>query len=408
MEYYFKTQQMSVGYQGETLIHDIEIGLYKGEILTLIGPNGAGKSTILKSIAKQLKLISGLVYLDKKELHHMSGMELSQKMAVVFTEKIKTELMTCEDVVATGRYPYTGHFGILSKKDNAIIDEAMELVHVSEIRNQDFIKISDGQRQRVMLARAICQEPEIIILDEPTSFLDVKYKLEFLSVLQELRIRKGLTVIMSIHELELAEKVSDKILCINGAYVDRFGNPEEIFQAGYIKSLFGIETGNFDEENGSMELEPAKGKADIFVIAGGGSGRSIYRKLQRERKTFITGIIYENDLDFPVARALAAELIAVKAFEPVNKVILEQAQKAIDSCSKVICCRKEFGSLETANKKLLEYARQNGKEVEITERLGSYGKSHYDSGNDVRCRKEFSCGRTLQNNEAGWVQGSSV
>ncbi|MDD6491258.1 MAG: ABC transporter ATP-binding protein [Firmicutes bacterium] len=370
MGYYFKTEQMSVGYQGKTLIHDIEIGLRKGEILALIGPNGAGKSTILKSIAKQLKLIHGVVYLDKKELNHMSGLELSQKMAVVFTEKIKAELMTCEDVVATGRYPYTGHFGILSKEDYVIIEEAMELVHVTEIRNQDFTKISDGQRQRVMLARAICQEPEIIILDEPTSFLDVKYKLEFLSVLQELRVRKGLTVIMSIHELELAERVSDRILCVRGAYVDRFGKPEEIFREGYIKSLFGIETGSFDEENGSMELEPAKGKADIFVIAGGGSGRNIYRKLQRGRRAFITGIIYENDLDFPVARALATELIAAKAFEPVEKFTIEQAKKVIDSCSEVICCREEFGSLETANKELLEYARQNGKVVEITERLG--------------------------------------
>lgn len=370
MGYYFKTEQMSVGYQGKPLIHDIEIGLHKGEILTLIGPNGAGKSTILKSIAKQLKLIHGVVYLDKEELNHMSGLELSQKMAVVFTEKIKTELMTCEDVVSTGRYPYTGHFGILSKEDHAAIEEAMQLVHVTEIRHQDFTKISDGQRQRVMLARAICQEPEIIILDEPTSFLDVKYKLEFLSVLQELRVRKGLTVIMSIHELELAERVSDRILCVSGAYADRLGKPEEIFQAGYIKSLFGIETGSFDEENGSMELEPAKGKADIFVIAGGGSGRSIYRKLQRERRSFVTGVIYENDQDFPVARALATELIAAKAFEPVDKFTIEQAKKAIDSCRKVICCRKEFGSLETANKELLEYAKQNGKEVEITERLG--------------------------------------
>lgn len=364
MGYYFKTEQMSVGYQGKPLIQNIEIGLNKGEILTLIGPNGAGKSTILKSIAKQLKLIGGAVYLDKKETAQMSGTELSQRMAVVFTEKLKTELMTCEDVVATGRYPYTGHFGILSKEDDSIIEEAMELVHVTEIRNQDFTKISDGQRQRVMLARAICQEPEIIILDEPTSFLDVKYKLEFLSVLQELRARKGLTVIMSIHELELAERVSDRILCVNGAYVERLGKPEEIFRAGYIKSLFGIETGSFDEENGSMELEPPGEKADIFVIAGGGSGRSTYRKLQRERKAFITGIIYENDLDFPAARALAAEVIAMKAFEPVDKAALEQAKKAIDSCSKVICCRKQFGSLEIANKELLEYARQNEKVVE--------------------------------------------
>ena len=153
-------------------------------------------------------------------------------------------------------------------------------------------------------------------------------------------------------------------MCINGFHVDRFGNPEEIFKEGYIKSLFSIETGCFDEENGSMELEPAKGKADIFVIAGGGSGRSVYRKLQRERKAFITGIIYENDLDFPAARALAAELIVAKAFEPVNKVVFEQALKAMDSCNKVICCRKEFGSLETANKELLAYAYKSGKAVE--------------------------------------------
>lgn len=364
MEYYFKTEQLSVGYQGEPLIRDIGIGLQKGEILTLIGPNGAGKSTILKSIAKQLELVHGFVYLDAKELHQMSGLELSQKMAVVFTEKIKAELMTCEDVVATGRYPYTGRFGILSKEDHAIMEEAMRLVHVTEIRKQAFTRISDGQRQRVMLARAICQEPEIVILDEPTSFLDVKYKLEFLSALQELRIQKGLTVIMSIHELELAERISDRILCINGEYADRFGKPEEIFQAGYIKSLFGIETGSFDEENGNLELEPAKGKPDIFVIAGGGSGRSIYRKLQRERKAFITGIIYENDLDFPTAGALAAELIGAKAFEPVNQVMINRAKEAIDSCSKVICCRKEFGSLESANKELLAYARQKGKEIE--------------------------------------------
>lgn len=246
MEYYFKTERLGVGYQGEALIQDIEIGLHKGEILTLIGPNGAGKSTILKSIAKQLKLICGVVYLDKKELNYMSGLELSQKMAVVFTEKIKTELMTCEDVVATGRYPYTGRFDILTKEDHDIIEETMELVHVTKIRNQDFTRISDGQRQRVMLARAICQEPEIIILDEPTSFLDVKHKLEFLSALQKLRIRKRLTVIMSIHELELAKIISDKILCLKEGHVERCGAPEEIFESDFIKQLFNINEDCFE------------------------------------------------------------------------------------------------------------------------------------------------------------------
>ena len=185
MDYYFKTEQMSVGYNKEALIKDINIVLNKGEILTLIGPNGAGKSTVLKSISKQLKLIHGLVYMDKDDLSLMSDTMLSQKMAVVFTEKLRSELMTCEDVVATGRYPYTGHLGILSAEDHLHVKKAMDLVHVTAIKDHDFTKISDGQRQRVMLARAICQNPEIIILDEPTSFLDVKHKLEFLSLLQK-------------------------------------------------------------------------------------------------------------------------------------------------------------------------------------------------------------------------------
>ncbi len=247
-EYYFRTEKMTVGYQKQPLIKEIEIRLKKGEILTLIGPNGAGKSTILKSIARQLDLIAGAVFLDEKNMAGFSGNELSQKMAVVLTEKLRTEMMTCEDVVATGRYPYTGRFGVLSEADHQVIEEAMELVHVTEIRDQDFTKISDGQRQRVMLARAICQEPEIIILDEPTSHLDIKYKLEFLTILQEMRRKKGLTVIMSLHELELAERISDKVLCVDGEVVDRFGSPEEVFDPRYIAKLFSIDAGDFEEE----------------------------------------------------------------------------------------------------------------------------------------------------------------
>ena len=219
---------MSVGYQKQPLIEQMEFGLQKGEILTLIGPNGAGKSTVLKSIAGQLALIGGTVWLEDMSTRQMTGKQLAKKMAVVLTQRLRAELMTCEDVVATGRYPYTGRFGILSEADRQAVGEAMELACVTQIKDLDFGRISDGQRQRVMLARAICQEPEILILDEPTSYLDVKYKLEFLHALQMLRQKKGLTVIMSLHELELAERVSDRVLCLNGTCVDRDGRPEEV------------------------------------------------------------------------------------------------------------------------------------------------------------------------------------
>ncbi len=246
--YYFATKKMCVGYGEKPLIKDVEIALEKGKIVSLIGPNGAGKSTVLKSIAGQLKLLGGAVYLGKTDIADMKGNTLAKKMSVVFTQKVRAELKTCRDVVATGRYPYTGWFGVLSKEDGRIVDEVMELAHIMDIGGQDFQKISDGQKQRVMLARALCQEPEIIVLDEPTSYLDIRYKLEFLSILDEMRKKKGLTVIMSLHELELAKLISDKILCLKGEYIERYGTPEEIFEADFIRKLYGIEDGIFAED----------------------------------------------------------------------------------------------------------------------------------------------------------------
>ena len=164
------TENLTVGYDGKPLIRDIRLSLEKGQILTLIGPNGAGKSTILKSLIRQLKLVGGAVWLDNTSMEHMTDKEISRKMAVVMTERIHPELMTCEDVVATGRYPYTGTLGILGAEDHEKVKSAMQLVHAWELRDRDFSAISDGQRQRILLARAICQEPEVIVLDEPTSF----------------------------------------------------------------------------------------------------------------------------------------------------------------------------------------------------------------------------------------------
>ena len=289
---------------------------------------------------------------------------MSKKMAVVMTKRLRAELMTCEDVVATGRYPYTGRFGVLSKDDHKAVENAMELVQVAEIGDSLFDRISDGQRQRVMLARAICQEPEILILDEPTSYLDVRHKLEFLSILQKLCRERQLTVILSLHELELAEKISDRILCVDGRTVDRIGTPEEVMTDGYITQLYGIRMGSYDEESSDMELAAPEGTPEVFVIAGAGSGRKVFRRLQREGIPFATGVLYENDLDYPVAKALAAEVIAERPFEPVSRATLQAAKERLERCDSVICCRENFGSQEAFQRELLEYAKQLGKCME--------------------------------------------
>ena len=228
--YYFQMDELSVGYNGKPLIEHINIGVKKCEIVTLIGPNGSGKSTILKSITRQLRLLGGRVSFDEQNIHQMSYREMSTKMAVVLTERMRPELMTCHDIVATGRYPYTGRLGILSREDEKKVEEAMCAVHARELGSRDFNAISDGQRQRVLLARAICQEPEVIVLDEPTSFLDVKHKLELLAILRRMAKEKQITVIMSLHEIDLAEKIADKIICVRGDHRFYCGTPEEIFQ----------------------------------------------------------------------------------------------------------------------------------------------------------------------------------
>ena len=137
-DYYVATKNLSVGYHKKTVLENLTFGVNRGEILTLIGPNGAGKSTVLKSLAKQLKPIAGTVFIDQKDLAGFGREALSKKLAVVFTQRLRTELMTCRDVVSAGRYPYTGRFGILSAADRQTVAEAMTLVRIASIADADF------------------------------------------------------------------------------------------------------------------------------------------------------------------------------------------------------------------------------------------------------------------------------
>ena len=356
-EDYIWTENMTVGYGKTPLIRQIGIHVRAGEIVTLIGPNGAGKSTILRSVIRQLGLLEGTVYLDGMPMKGMGEREIAKRMSILMTERIHPELMTCEDVVGTGRYPYTGRMGILTAEDRGKVREAMELVHAWDLASRDFSQISDGQKQRILLARAICQDPSVIVLDEPTSFLDIRHKLELLTILKDLVRRKKVAVLMSLHELDLAQKLSDYIVCVKGEYIERCGTPEEIFTSSYITGLYGITKGSYYAEFGCLEMEPVKGKPQVFVIGGNGSGIPVYRRLQRMVIPFAAGILHENDVDYPIARALASQVISEMPFEPIREETYDRAAEVLASCGQVICCLKEFGTLNDMNRKLAELGR---------------------------------------------------
>ena len=356
-EDYIWTENMTVGYGKTPLIRQIGIHVRAGEIVTLIGPNGAGKSTILRSVIRQLGLLEGTVYQDGMPMKGMGEREIAKRMSILMTERIHPELMNCEDVVGTGRYPYTGRMGILTAEDRGKVREAMELVHAWDLASRDFSQISDGQKQRILLARAICQDPSVIVLDEPTSFLDIRHKLELLTILKDLVRRKKVAVLMSLHELDLAQKLSDYIVCVKGEYIERCGTPEQIFTSSYITGLYGITKGSYYAEFGCLEMEPVKGKPQVFVIGGNGSGIPVYRRLQRMGIPFAAGILHENDVDYPIARALASQVISEMPFEPIREETYDRAAEVLASCGQVICCLKEFGTLNDMNRKLAELGR---------------------------------------------------
>lgn len=374
-----RTENLSVGYGKKVLLTDVELEVRTGSVLTLIGPNGSGKSTILKTLTRQLKAMGGRILLwggreegrekDREirdnemwlDMKDMSGEEIAKSLAMVMTERPTPELMTCREVVGTGRYPYVGMLGILGGEDWRKVDEALHIVGAMEVAERSFYEISDGQRQRVMLARALCQEPEVLVLDEPTSYLDMRYKLDILETIRRLSKERGIAVVMSLHELDLAMKISDRIACVDGEKVTKQGTPEEIFQGGYIQELYGVSEECFNPLTGAMYPKATKGLPKCFVIGGGGYGIPVYYRLFREGIPFSAGILFENDLEMDAARACACEVISVGAFEGMDEKAREKAYERINACDVVLCPLKEFGPLNEANKELMEYALHCGK-----------------------------------------------
>ncbi len=230
-------QELTVGYR-TPLIEGIALQVRPGEIVALVGPNGAGKSTILKTLASQLKGLGGSVLLDGRETEAIPAGEKAKRLALLLTQPVRPDRMTCREVVETGRYPYTGYFGTLSSRDRATAEEAIALVEAGDFAERAFTQVSDGQRQRVLLARALCQEPGALLLDEPTAFLDIYHKAVFLELLRGMADRKGLGVVVTMHEPELAARAADWAVCIKAGELYCQGPAQEVLTPEGIRGLF--------------------------------------------------------------------------------------------------------------------------------------------------------------------------
>ena len=266
MKYRCETKELAIGYGSAPLASGITLGAVPGQILALIGPNGAGKSTLLKTLAGQLAPLGGAVLLDGRSLTDYTGPARARKLALMLPHTRRTELTSCFEFAAAGRIPYTGRLGILSDTDRQAVRDALELVGAAPLAGRDFNCISDGQRQRVLLARAICQQPGVLLLDEPTSFLDVKGKIELLTILQKLAHEQGLAVIVSLHELDMAQKIADAVVCVFPHSVSGVLTPKEAFAPKNIRALYSLTKEQYEAVFGPEK--PAGPKFEHYVRSG--------------------------------------------------------------------------------------------------------------------------------------------
>lgn len=226
---------LSVGYKvGHAVVSDINLTLQSGKLASLIGANGVGKSTLLKTLTGFLPKLEGSLLLDGKDISEFSQRALARQISIVLTQKPEVQNLTVEEIVGLGRSPYTGFFGKLHANDQQIVDESITAVGIEKLKNRMIQTLSDGERQKVMIAKALAQQTPVIFLDEPTAFLDFSSKVETFQLLQRMAHEMGKLILLSSHDLELAVRFSDTLLQVNGDGLRTVSNEEVTHQMQMI------------------------------------------------------------------------------------------------------------------------------------------------------------------------------
>lgn len=272
-------ENLRIGYGKKTVAKDLNLTLSKGEMVCLIGPNGAGKSTLLKTLASLLKPQAGKILFEGKEVDKLSPKELAHKISVVLTERVDSNL-NVYNLVSMGRYPYTNWTGKLSQKDVAAIQWSIQATGLYDLAERPIYQLSDGERQKAMIAKALAQDTAIILLDEPTAHLDIPNRMELLALLRKLSLEANKAILLSIHDLEAALQIADKIWLMDVSGKIDAGIPEDLILESKIQDAFEGNGLHFDLEMGSFRLKnEATGK--IFVSGKGLEKIWTERALQR-------------------------------------------------------------------------------------------------------------------------------
>lgn len=370
---------VTFGYDRQPLLYDVHIQVQAGERVGLLGPNGSGKTTLLRLVSGILRPQQGKIFLEGRDLHQWSRRRIAQRIAVVPQELHMPFAFTVEHMVSLGRTPFVNFFGSQTRHDDEIVQDAIQATGIAPLAQCVFNHLSGGERQRVMIAMALAQQPQLLLLDEPTSHLDIKYQIETLELVQCLNQERGVTVIAAMHDLNLAARYFPRLILFQRGVVADAG-PAEVLEPKLLSRVYGVNV-QVGILRGAEHLsilppsdEVSEGESSIqpqvLVMAGGGSGELLMRALADAHIPFIAGALNIGDSDHTLALRLADEVITEQPYTPISLPVLEQVRRSLTRVDVLMLCPMPIGPGNVALLREAVTAAQHGVHVVLLNSAG--------------------------------------
>lgn len=349
-----EVERITFGYGREPLLYEVSMQVQSGEMVGLLGPNGSGKTTLLRLLSGVLVPRQGVIYLEGRDLRQWGRRSIAQRIALVPQELHMPFAFTVDEMVYLGRTPFVHTLlGSNTQQDDEVVADAMRISGVDALAGRIFNELSGGERQRVMIAMALAQEPSVLLLDEPTSHLDIKYQIETLELVQRLNREQNVTIVAAMHDLNLASRYFSRLLLFQRGVVADAG-PAEVLEPGLLRRVYGIDVQvgimrgtkhlSIVPPEDTHEVQDNKRQPHVHVICGGGSGEVLMRGLADAHIPFVAGALNIGDSDYTLALRLADDVIVEQPYAPIMQETVARVRASLNSVPIVVVCPTPVGT----------------------------------------------------------------
>ena len=365
-------RDVSAGYGDNPVISDISLALADGEFIGLVGPNGSGKSTLVRVMSRVLRPRTGQALLEGRDIHHMPSVEVARRIAVVPQDSSYHFDYSVLEIVLMGRSPHIGRFALEGGRDYSAAERAMHLTGVHHLAQRPVTATSGGERQRVAIARALAQEPQLLILDEPTAHLDINHQIEVLDLVRALNRDQGVAVVVVMHDLNLAAQYCERMALLHQGRLLADGSPQEVITAQHVRQAYGAEvavkshpiTGRpYFSLLSRLPVEVAREGLAVHVICGAGTGAELMERLNALGCRVSAGVLNVEDSDQQTAERLSLPRAEEAPFSPISEDARQENVRLIEAAQVVIVAPVPVGEGNMANLEAALQAARAGKRV---------------------------------------------